>query len=255
MEVFEAVVTEVLPKVAGVRVRFRDLVPSGFGMNDYALVLNARMSTTGGASLWLPEKGEHGLVVKLTGGVYVWMGSLPFLDQNQIDPTPNIAYLRHPSGVTAQIRDNGDFEILHPSGFRFTVSTDGAAMPELQHSARVDTHGGEVPVMTISHPSGGSATMDKDGNVTVVGESEITFRAPLITLDGVVNCTGLLYVQAGFATGAVGGGNTGMIPGDLKMAGSVYANVDGVFGPTKLPFLQHGHLIMNVGYTGHPFLR
>src|SRR5271157_1106667 len=101
---FEAIVTEVLPKVAGVRVRFQDLVPTGFGMNDYVRVLSRRMSKTGGADLDLPVKEEHGVVCQLAGGICVWLGAFPFLDANQIDPTPGIAYDRHESGVVTQIR-------------------------------------------------------------------------------------------------------------------------------------------------------
>jgi hypothetical protein len=259
MNVFEAVVTKVLPEVAGVRVRFRDLVPSGFGMNDYALVLNARMSSKGGASLWLPEVEEHGLVAQLTGGIYVWLGSLPFLDKNQVDPTPNIAYMRHASGVTAQVRDNGDFEILHPSGFRITVSASGGAMPALQRSAQVDSHGGASPKLIISHPSGALFSIDQGGDVKVEGQNvevdgtAIKLKAPIITLEGIINCLGVLYVQAGFATGEIGGGGSGWIPGDLRLQGTVYAQTDGRFGPSLKSFILHTHYTTgNAGQTLKP---
>jgi hypothetical protein len=259
MNVFEAMVTEVLPKVAGVRVRFRDLVPSGFGMNDYVLVLNSRMSTSGGACLWLPEVGEHGIVTKLSGGVYVWLGSLPFLDRNQVDQTPNIAYLRHPSGVTAQVRDNGDFEVLHPSGFRFTVSASGGAMPSLQCSSQADSHGGSSPTLMISHPGGATVSIDQGGNVKVEGKNinvdgtTITLTAPLITLAGIVNCIGLLYVQSGFATGVIGGTGIGWIPGDIRVEGTVYAKTDGCFGPSLKSFILHTHYTNgNAGQTLKP---
>jgi phage baseplate assembly protein gpV len=259
MNVFEAEVTEVLPKVAGVRVRFRDLVPSGFGMNDYVLVLNSRMSDKGGASLWLPEVGEHGLVVKLSGGICVWLGSLPYLDKNQVDPTPNIAYFRHPSGVTAQARDNGDLEILHPSGFRVTVSASGGAMPTLQKTSQADSHGGASPMLMISHPGGASASIDQGGNVKVEGQNvevdgtAIKLKAPIITLEGIVNCLGVLYVQAGFACGEIGGGGTDWIPGDLRLLGSVYAKTDGFFGPSLKSFILHTHYTSgNAGQTLKP---
>ena len=172
---YEAVVTEVLPKVGGVRVRFRDLVPSGFGINDYVRVLCRRMSTQGGAALDLPELGEHGVVGRLAGGTCVWLGATPFLDQNQVDPTEGIAYDRHRSGVVFQERDNGDFEIAHPSGLRFTVSADGAALPSLQATSRPLPRGGGVPTVNISHPSGTTVSISAAGSLTgtVVGDIDL----------------------------------------------------------------------------------
>ena len=112
--IYAAVVVEVMPELPGVRVRFKDLVRSGFAQYDFARVLMPRMSPLGGASAWLPEVDEFGLVAELDGGYFVWLGSLPFLDKNQIDPTPGIAYLRHQSGVVVQARQNGDLEVAHP---------------------------------------------------------------------------------------------------------------------------------------------
>ena len=212
---YEAVVTEVLPKVGGVRVRFRDLVPSGFGINDYVRVLCKRMSAQGGAALDLPEPGEHGVVGRMAGGTCVWLGATPFLDQNQVDPTEGIAYYRHRSGVVFQERDNGDFEIAHPSGLRFTVSADGAALPSLQATSKPLPRGGGVPTVILSHPSGtqiiitpdgsesgvvtgdvsltasGKATISADGGADVTSIIEVTLAAPIINLNGAVTVGGV----------------------------------------------------------------
>lgn len=261
--IYEAVVTEVLPRVAGVRVRFRDLVPTGFALNDYVLVLQPRMSDSGGALLWLPEVGEHGVVARLTGGVYVWLGSLPFLDKNQVDPARDLYLLRHQSGVTAQIRRNGDFEIAHPSGFRITVGHSSAALPVPQRTSNVDALGGGVPTLQIAHPAGASFTINEDGEVTLTA-SKITMIAadvecragttvhvvsPTINLDGNVYCQGILFVNGGFSSNHSGG----RIPGDVRIDGSLYAYTDGFFGPTAKSFLLHTHYTNGLsGQTAKP---
>ena len=174
---FEATVIKVLPKVGGVRVRFRDLVPSGVGVNDFVRVLQRRMSKGGGATLDLPEEGEHGIVGMMAGGTYVWLGSTPLLDGNQVDPTPGLAFYRHRSGLTVQARDNGDFELLHPSGCRLTLGVSAGPLPALQKTSRTYPTGGETPILEIAHPSGTTLTIDASGKVKVTGISDLELDA------------------------------------------------------------------------------
>jgi len=174
--IYAAVVVEVMPEVPGVRVRFKDLVRSGFAQYDFARVMVPKMAPLGGASAWMPEVDEFGIVAELVGGYYVWLGSLPFLDKNQIDPTPGIAYLKHQSGVVLQVRQNGDFEVAHPSGLRLTVSRDGAALPALQASSNPPVGDTVVPVLSIVHPSGAEVKVDKDGHGIVHGFASLTFQ-------------------------------------------------------------------------------
>jgi len=180
---FEALVTEVLPKVAGIRVRFRDLVPSGFGANDYVRVLCRRMSPQGGADLELPEVGEHGVVGQMNGGTCVWLGASPFLNKNQVDPTPGISYHRHRSGVVSQVRDTGEFEIAHPSGLRITASIGGGPLPALQATSAPMNTVGQVPTLNISSPAGASVSIDPAGNVVVTTGGTLTINGGTIALD------------------------------------------------------------------------
>jgi hypothetical protein len=192
---YEALVTEVLPQVAGVRVRFRDLVPSGFGINDYVRVLSGRMSKGGGASLCLPEVGDHGIVGMLSGGTCVWLGSSPFLDQNQVDPTPGLAFFRHRSGLTLQARDNGDCEVAHPSGFRITIGVAAGAMPSLERTSKVAPLGGEVPHLEIIHPSGAKLTIDASGAVILHSPGPLS-----VVSDGALNLAGATVALTGTGT-------------------------------------------------------
>lgn len=174
--IYAAVVTEVLPDRPGVRVRFKDLAPSGFAQYDFARVLMPRMSPVGGAALWLPEVDELGVVGELEGGYLVWLGSLPFLGQNQADPTPGLAFWKHQSGVALQVRENGDTELTHPSGLRFTLSRDGGPLPALQASSQPPAADAVVPVLTISHPAGPEVVVDADGHGVLHGFASITFQ-------------------------------------------------------------------------------
>jgi hypothetical protein len=210
--IYAAVVTEVMPAVPGVRVRFKDLAPSGFAQYDFARVLTPRMSSTGGAASWLPEVDELGVVGELEGGYLVWLGSLPFLDKNQADPTPGLAFWKHQSGVVLQVRENGDTELSHPSGLRFTVSRDGDALPALQATSQPPARDGVVPVLTISHPSGAEVKVDADGNGVLHGFASLTIQ------DGTkrFSMEGLFDFVASFVTwakththsGVTGGGGT-----------------------------------------------
>jgi hypothetical protein len=137
------------------------------------------MGILGGAALWLPEPGELGVVGVLLAGYYVWLGSLPFQEKNQVDPTKDIYYLRHQSGVVVQIRPNGDHEIIHPSGSRISISQDGGALPVLQTKNATPQIKGNTspPTIEISHPSGGMIQIDGDGHLNVEGFASVTFQA------------------------------------------------------------------------------
>lgn len=180
-------VVEVLPDRGGVRVQFSDLVYSGASQNDFVRVLQSRMSPSGGASLFLPEVGEFGVVAETVGGNLFWMGSLPFLDANQIDPTPGIAYWRHQSGLTMQARLNGDFEVLHPSNLRITVGSEGGPLPPLLRSGPITSQGGPVPSIEVDHPSGFNLMIGQDGqfSITFPSGSGIDFNT-----DGSVSIVG-----------------------------------------------------------------
>jgi hypothetical protein len=174
--IYAAIVREVMTDPPGVRVQFKDLVRSGFAQYDFARVMVPKMAPLGGASSWLPEVGEFGIVAELDGGYYVWLGALPFMDKNQSDPTPGIAYLKHQSGVVLQVRQNGDFEVAHPSGLRLTVSRDGAALPALQASSNPPVGDTVVPILSLVHPSGAEVKVDADGHGLVHGFASLTFQ-------------------------------------------------------------------------------
>lgn len=172
-----AVVTELLPEVAGVRVRFEDLVLSGFAENDYVRVLQPRMSPSGGAAIWLPEVGELGIVALLDGGAYVWMGSLPFQDANQAPATPGILYVRHQSGASIQVLSNGDLQVRHPSGARVTIAQEAGEIPEPNVSGQPVIGGvTSAPVMQVSHPSGAMVEVDAGGNGKIHGFASLVFQ-------------------------------------------------------------------------------
>lgn len=174
--IYVAEVVERDPVRGGVRVRFRDLVRSGFAAEDFVRVLRPRMHTTGGAASWLPEKGELGAVGEVFGGHFLWLGSLPFLDANQLDPTDGIAYLRHESGVVVQIRPTGEFEISHPSGMRFTIGKAQGALPALQATSSPTVGDTTPPVVELAHPSGASIEIDADGNGKLHGFASLAFQ-------------------------------------------------------------------------------
>ncbi len=174
--IYIAEVVEVLPKQGGVRVRFRDLVRSGFAAEDFVRVLRPRMHTTGGASSWLPEKGELGAVGEVYGGHFLWMGSLPFLDENQVDPTEGLAFLRHESGVVVQVRPTGEMELSHPSGMRLTIAKAAGALPALQATSSPKVGDTTPPVVELVHPSGAAVSIDADGNGKLHGFASLGFQ-------------------------------------------------------------------------------
>lgn len=174
--IYAAVVTEVMPAIPGLRVRFKDLAPSGFAQYDFVRILATRSSPTGGASGWLPEVDELGVVGELEGGYLVWLGSLPYLDKNQVDPTPGLAFWKHQSGVVLQVRENGDTELSHPSGLKFTLSRDGAPLPALQASSQPPAADAVAPVLTIAFPSGAEVKVDADGNAVLHQFASMAFQ-------------------------------------------------------------------------------
>lgn len=187
--IYIAEVVEILKDYPGLRVRFRDLVQSGFAAEDFVRVLCPRMSKSGGASGWLPVVGEFGFVAELNGGAYVWLGSVGMLDGHQFDLTPGLAFLRHDSGLTIQIRENGDFEVAHPSGARLTISKEDAPLPELKATSTPTTGDTEAPVVRLDHPSGTSFSISKGGGVSL--------NTPLFAVDGAVKIDGTLSVSTG----------------------------------------------------------
>jgi hypothetical protein len=167
----------VLPARGGVRVRFQDMVRSGFAPSDFVRVLQRQMSPLGAASLWLPCKGTTGVVGILDGGTYVWLGALPYLNANQVDPSPDVLYVRHQSGTTVQVRQNGDMEVLHPSGTRLTMSQDGAALPALQNTSNPQTAGNSsAPVVQLAHASGALLQIDAEGHGVLQGFASLAFQ-------------------------------------------------------------------------------
>jgi hypothetical protein len=190
MSMHFAMVLEQVPERGGVKVRFTDMVESGFAQNDFVRVLCARSSKGGGASQWLPEVGELGVVGVLFNSFYVWVGSLPFQDQNQIDATTDLAFLRHQSGVQTQVRGNGDVEVLHPSGARITISQEAGALPDLQATSQPATRGNtSAPVIELSHPAGGAIQIDAEGNLVINGFESVTFQdgAARFVMDALVD--------------------------------------------------------------------
>jgi len=177
-------VMEVLPELGGIRVEFEDLVPSGFGSNDYVRVLQPRMSPEGGAFLWLPQVGEMGVVGRMDGGSYVWLGSLPYQHENQVDPTPGILYLRHQSGATVQLRQNGDMEVRHPSGTRLTLAAKAGALPALAATTKPVTEGNTAaPTIQLSHASGAMVQIDGNGNGSATGFKSFNLEAAGTSLE------------------------------------------------------------------------
>lgn len=177
--IFLAEVYEVIPDPLrpGVKVVFEDLVRAGENAYEFVRVLQSRMSPKGGASLWLPEVGELGAVGLTGGGYYIWLGSLPYLNENQVDSTPGIYYLKHQSGTTIQIRPNGDTEVCHPSGGRITLGQAAGALEKLQNTSKPVTTGNtSAPYLQISHPSGALIQIDQSGNGVLSGFASLKFQ-------------------------------------------------------------------------------
>jgi hypothetical protein len=108
-------------------------------------VLCRRMHPNGGAEVELPQVGELGVVAILPNGLSVWLGSLPYQNENQVDPTEGIFYHRHASGTTIQIRPNGDYQVSHPSGARLTLAQEDGPIGDPQASSRRDVAGNTSP--------------------------------------------------------------------------------------------------------------
>ena len=192
-----AVVTKVLPDRHGVLVRF----PSGIASFDsgddsgpFVRVLARRAHAAGGAEIELPQKGELGVVLELDDQHQVWLGSLHWQDLNQIDPTPDLSMQRHTSGVTRQIRANGDMQLDHPSGLRITIAEAQGALPALQrkgdaaqppvgpvdvelaHPSGWNMHLDNDGALTVSFPAGGTISVDKDGKLVVKDFAEVSLQ-------------------------------------------------------------------------------
>jgi len=173
-----AKVYKVLPAKHGVLVAFRDGSYSLDGNTTFVRVLAKRAHPVFGASVLLPEVGEQGIVAELDGGMLVWLGSLHYQDGNQIDPTVGLELDIHTSGVVRQTGENGDFEVLHPSGFRMTVSQDGYAMSAPAKTSSGPTPLAAPPYAVLSHPAGGELSIDPDGNLALAGFASLALSLP-----------------------------------------------------------------------------
>jgi hypothetical protein len=200
-----AVVTEVLPARHGVLVAYKNGNEHFAGNNagdSFVRVLEARAHHSGGATCWLPEVGEVGLVVDVYPGFSVWIGSLPMEgdDNHQMDPRPGLAGWRHQSGVQVVVTDDGDFQVSHPSGLAFTVSTDGTPLPEFKGATPTGSRSGKPdgategygPCINLWHPSGFTAALDAYGNLAVDGPGTLDGHfvgAATLALDDTLTAT------------------------------------------------------------------
>ena len=193
-----AKVYKVLPSLHGVLVVFRDGAYNMEGSTTFARVLARRAHPVFGATTLLPEVGEQGLVVEIEGGMLIWVGSMHYQDGNQIADTAGLDLDIHTSGVVRQTGANGDFEVLHPSGFRMTVSQDGYAMDAPDPTSSGPAAQAGPPAVVISHPSGWEFASDPDGNVSLAGVSSLALSLPngsSLNVDSSGNLT-----MAGFAS-------------------------------------------------------
>lgn len=165
-----ATVAKVLPERHGVLVRFAGGAASydtGDDSGPFVRVLARRAHPSGGAEVDLPQVGELGVVVELDDQHQVWLGSIHWQDLNQIDPTTDLSMRRHTSGVTRQARANGDVQFDHPSGLRITIAEAKGALPALQRKGDV----AQPPVgpvdVEVAHPSGWNMHLDNDGALTL----------------------------------------------------------------------------------------
>lgn len=171
-------VWKVLPERHGVLVVFRDGTFTAEGDATFVRVLAKRAHPVFGASICLPEEGEQGVVAELDGGLLVWLGGVHYREANQVDPTLCQDADIHTSGVIRRTGPNGDFEVLHPSGFRMTISQDGNAMAPLQRTSSGPAALAPNPHATLSHPSGGYVTIDPDGNLDLGGFASLDAELP-----------------------------------------------------------------------------
>lgn len=192
-----AIVTKQLPERHGVLVRFPGGVASfdtGEDDGPFVRVLARRAHAAGGAEVELPQVGELGVVLELDDGHQVWLGAVHWQDVNQIDPTTNLSMRRHTSGVTRQIRENGDMQLDHPSGLRITVAEAQGSLPplerkgdaeqppvgpvdvELSHPSGWNMHLDNDGALTVAFPAGGTISVDKDGKLALHGFSEVALQ-------------------------------------------------------------------------------
>jgi hypothetical protein len=171
LNAYLATVTRVLPDRHGVQVRFGDGVhtidPGNTSMN-FVRVLAKRAHPQAGAEVRYPRIGEQGIVLELPSMHQVWIGSLHWQDNNQIDPTDGIEIDKHDSGIIEQKRPNGDMQLDHPSGLRVTIAQASGPLSTLKRTGAA----GPVPQKTpcfleIEHPSGLKLAVDKDGGLTL----------------------------------------------------------------------------------------
>lgn len=192
-----ATVAKVLPERHGVLVRFAGLsqtFDTGDEAGPFVRVLARRAHPAGGAEVDLPQVGELGVVLSLDDGHQVWLGSLHWQDTNWIDPTSDLSMHRHTSGVTRQVRKNGDMQLDHPSGLRITIAEAQGALPalerkgeasqppqgpvdvEIAHPAGWGAHVDPDGAMTMTFPAGGSISVDKDGNLAAHGFAKMLLQ-------------------------------------------------------------------------------
>jgi hypothetical protein len=194
-----AIVRKVLPERHGVLVSFNSGVQSTYTGDDaghFVRVLARRAHPNGGAEVCLPEVGELGFVIEMDDLHHIWMGSLHWQGDNQVDPTPMLEASRHTSGIQVQRRGNGDMQLDHPSGLRITLAGQSGALPSLERTGAPGWQPPKGPcVMEIEHPSGTTITVTEGGSVKVKGVN--------VEVEGMASVDGGLGVTSG-ASGTFG---------------------------------------------------
>lgn len=192
-----AVVTQEIPERHGVLVKFANAsssIDTGDESGAFVRVLARRAHPAGGSEIDLPQVGELGVVLELTDGHQVWIGSIHWQDLNQIDPSTWLQLRRHTSGVAHQTRRNGDMQLDHPSGLRITIAEAKGALAALQrkgnatlppkgpvdievdHPSGLNIHIDNDGALACAFPAGGGVTIDKDGNFSAAGFSTMSLQ-------------------------------------------------------------------------------
>lgn len=176
-----AQVFEVIKERHGVLVVFRDGAYNANNERTFCRVLAKRAHPKYGSSSTLPEVGELGVVLELDGGFLIWIGSLHYQADNQVEPELGATVERSSSGLISRSRPNADAQWSHPSGLRVTVSEDGLELPELKSPGYA--RAAKVPAVVVAHPSGVTVTISKEGNVSLVGCQAITVQGESVEID------------------------------------------------------------------------
>lgn len=148
-----------------------------------------RRAGTHGAILELPQVGEWGLVCFPNGSdqMAVWLGSvnrdLSNLAWDGIGAKARLD--QHESGVYSLIDDAGNVDSVFPDGTYLRIGSGTVKADRLHHERQgqvrrtvpFDNPTGNPVTIHLSHSSGTQVTIQPDGSVNVIGQTDVTVQA------------------------------------------------------------------------------